>query len=66
MLENYGIIKCSKEDFDKLEKEDFIKFLNGVQFELDTKEKIVTIYFNGAFKGLGIVEDNIMKRFIVE
>ena len=49
-----------------LSKEDFIKFLNGVQFELDTKEKIVTIYFNGAFKGLGIVEDNIMKRFIVE
>ena len=36
-----------------LSKEDFIKFLNGVQFELDTKEKIVTIYFNGAFKGLG-------------
>ena len=49
-----------------LSKEDFIKFLNGVQFELDTKERIVTIYFNGAFKGLGIVEDNIMKRFIVE
>ena len=49
-----------------LSKEDFIKFLNGVQFELDTKEKIVTIYFNGAFKGLGIVEDSIMKRFIVE
>lgn len=49
-----------------LSKEDFIKFLNGVQFEFDTKEKIVTIYFNGAFKGLGIVEDNIMKRFIVE
>ena len=49
-----------------LSKEDFIKFLNGVQFELDTKEKIVTIYFNGAFKGLGIGEDKIMKRFIVE
>lgn len=49
-----------------LTKEDYLRFLNGVQFELETKEKIVTVYFNGAFKGLGIVEDNIMKRYVVE
>lgn len=49
-----------------LTKEDYVRFLNGVQFELETKEKIVTVYFNGAFKGLGIVEDNIMKRYVIE
>ncbi len=49
-----------------LSKEDFIKFINGVKFEISTQEKIVRIYFNNKFKGLGIVENNIMKRYIVE
>ncbi|MDD3304140.1 MAG: tRNA pseudouridine(55) synthase TruB [Clostridia bacterium] len=49
-----------------LSKEDYMKFLNGVQFEMETKERIVTVYFNNDFKGLGIVNDNIMKRYVVE
>lgn len=47
-------------------KEEFIKFINGVKFDINTQEKIVRIYFNKKFKGLGIVENNIMKRYIVE
>ena len=40
LLENYGIIKCSKEDFDKLEKEDFIKFKKEkYQYEVLTNNK---------------------------
>ena len=40
LLENYVIIKCSKEDFDKLEKEDFIKFKKEkYQYEVLTNNK---------------------------
>ena len=47
-------------------KEEYTKFVNGVKFEANTQDKIVRIYFNNNFKGLGIVENKIMKRYIVE
>lgn len=47
-------------------KDEFTKFLNGVKFEANTQEKIVRIYFNNKFMGLGIVEDKVMKRYIIE
>lgn len=46
-------------------KNEYIRFLNGMNFNLTTSEKIVRVYFNDSFKGLGKVENNIMKRFIV-
>ena len=49
-----------------LSKEEFVNFVNGVKFDIDTQEDIVRIYFNNSFKGLGIVENNVMKRYIVE
>lgn len=49
-----------------LNKTDYKKFLNGVEFDINTQESIVRIYFEGNFKGLGYVENNIMKRYIVE
>lgn len=40
LLEYYGIIKCSKEDFAKLEKEDYIKYKKGkYQYEVLTADK---------------------------
>lgn len=47
-------------------KDEFTKFINGVKFDINTQESIVRVYFNNKFKGLGIVENNIMKRYIVE
>jgi len=49
-----------------MSKEDYIKFVNGVKFNIDTQESVVKVYFNNKFKGLGVVENNIMKRYIVE
>ena len=49
-----------------MSKDEFIKFINGVKFDINTQETIVRVYFNNKFKGLGIVENNIMKRYIVE
>lgn len=46
-------------------KEEYTKFLNGVKFETNTQEEIVRIYFNNSFKGLGIVKDKVLKRFII-
>ena len=47
LLENYGIIKCSKDDFTKLQKEDYIKYKKGkYQYEVltDNKYKIKQKY----------------------
>lgn len=49
-----------------MSKEDYLKFVNGVKFDINTQESIVRVYFNNKFKGLGIVENNVMKRYIIE
>lgn len=42
------------------------KFLNGVELPCSSMEKIVRVYIDRKFIGLGKVENNILKRFIVE
>ena len=47
LLENYGIIKCSKEEFLNIDKQDYIKFKKEkYQYEVltDNKEKIIKKY----------------------
>ena len=40
LLENYGIIKCTKADFEKLDKKDYILYEKGkYQYEVLTKDK---------------------------
>lgn len=40
LLENYGIIKCSEEEFNKLEKEDFIKYKKSkYEYEILVEDK---------------------------
>ena len=42
LLENYGIIKCSKDDFTKLDENDYITYKKGkYQYEVLTKDKSV-------------------------
>ena len=47
LLENYGIIKCSKEDFSKIDEQDYIRFKQEkYQYEVltDNKENIIRKY----------------------
>ena len=40
LLENYGIVKCSKEDFMKLDKKDYITYRKSkYQYEVLTSDK---------------------------
>ena len=40
LLENYGIIKCSKEDFSRLDEKDYIKYKKEkYQYEVLTSNK---------------------------
>ena len=40
MLENYGIIKCSREDFIRLDEKDYIAYKKGkYQYEVLTNDK---------------------------
>ncbi|MDO4282949.1 MAG: tRNA pseudouridine(55) synthase TruB [Clostridia bacterium] len=49
-----------------LEANEYNQFLNGVKLPCETQEKIVRVYTNNVFHGLGIVEDNKLKRYIIE
>lgn len=47
LLENYGIIKCSKEEFLNIDKQDYIRFKKEkYQYEVltDNKENIIRKY----------------------
>ena len=47
--------------------EDYKKFLNGVSFDIESSiDQVVRVYLNGKFVGLGKVENNKLKRFIIE
>ena len=40
LLENYGIIKCSKEDFNRLDEKDYVQYQKGkYQYEVLTNDK---------------------------
>jgi tRNA U55 pseudouridine synthase TruB len=45
---------------------DYSKFLNGIKLECNSIDKIVRVYCIKTYKGLGKVENNILKRFIIE
>lgn len=49
-----------------LDIEEYNKFLNGVKLPCETQEKIVRVYTNNVYHGLGIVENNKLKRYIIE
>jgi len=49
-----------------LSKEEYTQFLNGVKLELHTQEKIVRVYAENLYRGLGTVENNELKRYIIE
>ena len=47
--------------------EDYKKFVNGITFDIESSlDQIVRVYLNGKFVGLGKLENNKLKRFIIE
>lgn len=47
--------------------EDYKKFVNGISFDIESSlDQIVRVYLNGKFVGLGKLENNKLKRFIIE
>ena len=49
-----------------LKDKDYDKFLNGRAIKTDVPNGIVRVYENLRYKGLGKVNDNLLKRFIIE
>lgn len=49
-----------------LNDKDYDKFLNGIAIKTDVPNGIVRVYDNLRYKGLGKVNDNLLKRFIIE
>lgn len=49
-----------------LNDKDYDKFLNGMAIKTDVPNGIVRVYENLRYKGLGKVNDNLLKRFIIE
>ena len=49
-----------------LDKDMYIKFINGVKFDVTSGEGIVRVYSENRYRGLGIIENKVLKRFIIE
>lgn len=49
-----------------LRDKDYDKFLNGIAIKTDVPNGIVRVYENLRYKGLGKVNDNLLKSFIIE
>lgn len=49
-----------------LKDKDYDKFLNGIAIKTDVPNGIVRVYENFRYKGLGKINDNLLKRFIIE
>lgn len=45
---------------------EFKKFFNGVKLAVQLKDGIARIYFNNSYKGIGVIENKELKRFILE
>lgn len=49
-----------------LNENEYNKFVNGVKLECACFDKLVRVYCEKKYKGIGIVEDNMLKRYIIE
>lgn len=49
-----------------LNENEYNKFLNGMILQADSSSGIVRIYCNSRYRGLGKVENNKLKRYIIE
>lgn len=56
------------EDFKKIElsENDFVKLINGVMLDFKEKDKYVKIYVQKRYVGLGVINNNKLKRYILQ
>lgn len=52
-------------DFERinLDENEYFKLKNGVKIGKEGENSYYSIYFNNEYKGIGIIEDNILRRF---
>lgn len=46
--------------------DEYKKFVNGVNISVDTQEALVRVYCQSRYKGIGIISNKELKRYIVE
>lgn len=49
-----------------MEKDEYTKFLNGVKLPYEEQDKLVKVYYNNKYRGLGQIKDGILKRYLIE
>ena len=49
-----------------MDKVEYTKFVNGVKLEYNEQDKLVKVYENNKYKGLGQIKDGILKRYLIE
>ena len=49
-----------------LSKDEYLKFVNGVKFDVNSGEGIVRVYCENRYRGLGTIENKVLKRYIIE
>ena len=49
-----------------MEEEEYTKFINGVKLPYDEQDKLVKVYYDNKYRGLGQIKDNILKRYLIE
>ena len=49
-----------------MDEAEYTKFVNGVKLEYNEQDKLVKVYENNKYKGLGQIKDGILKRYLIE
>lgn len=49
-----------------MNEEEYAKFFNGVKLEYNEQDKLVKVYENNKYKGLGQIKEGILKRYLIE
>lgn len=78
----YEFLKLPKEEMEKkvvriedyytelkkinMNSKEYLSFFNGVKQEYNETDKLVKIYENNKYKGLGKIENKILKRYLIE
>lgn len=49
-----------------MDEKEYTKFVNGVKLGYGEQDKLVKVYENNKYKGLGQIKDGILKRYLIE
>lgn len=49
-----------------MDKDEYTRFVNGVKLEYNEQDKLVKVYENNKYKGLGQIKEGILKRYLIE